>query len=365
MNIPSKTGIITIENLPEDFMVDVRKEFKDKLFNISRKQAKSWLDLSKELELEFRLFNGSKTRNKLKQLNFFKKICKSLEDKGYNEFSLDELEKNIIFIKSHFGEKGIFDPKLPFNFNNYNGGCFIGGVFHDGSIKSSLNVSYCNKCKRMREKFLEISKFCFGDLHYNLDGFSIIFPKVVGELLSRCFNIKSGKKTTQDYYIPKFIFNTNKKFISGYLNFAVSDDGSVGIKRSNNIYRIRIGLQRDISDILKGKGREFIESYKNSLYYCPNILKANKILLKKLKIEVNGPHLEREYMYIDKENKKRTCLYWEISITNLMDIEKFYKNIELTHPKKQKKLESIMKIASKTRNANGFYEQAALSNFKH
>lgn len=347
MNNPIKTGIIAIENLPEDFIIDVNKEFKEKIFITVKKHFRGWSRLSKELNLSYRLFNGNKYRYKPKQLRFFKKICIFLRNKGYCQFRLKKLEKNIIFLKSHYGNKGIKNPKLPFNLNTYNGGCLISSLLHDGSIKSSLTVNYCNKKEELINKFIKISKNCFGDVHYHTNRFTVLLPKIIGELLTRCFGMKSGKKTVTDAHVPKFAFKSNKDFISGYLNFTISDDGSIGINLNHNIYVIRIGLYKDITNFSKELRENIKNNCKKYWKYTPNILKADKRLMKNLGISVNGPFYEQEYKYIDKNNKQRTSFCWFISITNLIDIEKFYKNVKLTHSEKQKRLEKIMKIASR------------------
>ena len=141
-NTSSKTGIIHLENLvlnknyeyQDKFYVELNPELKKELYKNLLKTCKTIKNLSKEINVKFtRLWD--QLRRVPISIEMLNKISKYLVKRGYNEYKLKNLEKEILYIKST-GSKSqkVYNPKFPINLKTLEGLRFISHLYHDGSI---------------------------------------------------------------------------------------------------------------------------------------------------------------------------------------------------------------------------------------
>lgn len=208
---------------------------------------------SKSLDIKrpyfYRFFQGRRC-----SLCFLSKLIDILD------ISAPEIEKNIMFISSGKNNpKGITNPKLPFQFDNANGGTLLGGIMGDGSRTKLGGLTY-NNCEEklvnaVRSSAIEI----FGNLNQYLiwkkDGtLQLYLPKIAGDAVG-LFGIHKSYKTLSDCYVNLEGFSSEFKI--AFIRQFFDDEGNVRISDR----RVQIKQTRVVSEKNAAKIRKSVESY--------------------------------------------------------------------------------------------------------
>ena len=335
---PVETGIVHLWDLPGDLVyVDIKTEWRNKLLNALRDltQRKSWDGISKLINVKPSNITAFISRDGKVRLKLLKKMVTFLTKKGYQEFSLNNLETKIIRLGAKKNSKEIINPKLPFNFKTTNGGRFISAILHDGGINKGLQPFYMNYNGDMKKLVKKSVIKIFGNVQGKIDGKKqLTFPTVIGVILVHCLGLPYGRKVMFNPGIPKFIFS-NKRTKTAFVKQAFDDDGTVSIDNRS----ISLKLYRDVTHFSK-ELREKIKKSKSS-NFVTRLLLDNKKILESLDITVKGPHFTYEYLVV-KDNKKFYRYGWSIIISSFSEIKKFLENVNFEHLEKRKKLLKLL-----------------------
>ena len=306
--------IVNIKDLEdENVYIDLNKKSKEILKQKIKNKFKTYKTFSKQLNLKV---DNLKRNNDL--LHFFgghKITLKFLQKiiSPFPELTESFIEKNIYRIGCKRGNKDIYNPKLPFDFNNKEGIRFISAILFDGGISSILKPIYRNNDKHLRNIIINCSKKIFGDFEEKEIGTLILFPKITGIILKR-IGLKEGKKVITNPKIPKFIFNTKITNKGLFLRQAFDDDGCVP---QPHIKYITIGIHIDVT-----------EGDRKS-----NLIEGIKKLLEDFNIYINESFIAREYK-IGNNLRQR----WSINIYARKNLEIFYDKIGFDIKKKRNRL---------------------------
>ena len=276
-------GIINLSNLVKNegyiyqdkFYIDLYPRYKRELFQTLIKESKTIRNLSKEINVSFTRVWDQLTRVSI-SIEVLNKLSNYLTDKGYNKFNINNIQRNILYIKSG-GSKSqkLYNPKFPINLKTKEGIRFIAHLYHDGGIgEHNKQPLYINQSKEEILQFLKDSKKLFGDFRRKIkmgfgngkekrNYYAIHLPTVIGEIMIK-IGYQAGDKTKQNTKIFKFIKSLeDEELICEFLSKAFNDDGFIG-KRS-------IGLTQAC----------LIDREKLSI---SNVLLLDKLLLEKLNI---------------------------------------------------------------------------------
>ncbi len=190
----------------------------------------------------------------------------------------------------------------------------------------------------MRTNFINACKEIFGDFDYRVyNSCDINLPKIIGYILLCGFDYTPGKRSTNNPGISDIILkNNNKKFIYTFLRQAFSDEGTVSSSE------VKLRLVTEVTHLSKELRKKIKQNSSNYIQHAPNLLKDLKFLLEKVGIYVNGPRLEKEYNYNDKENNLHIIHSWEINISSKDNLELFRNQIGFTQDRKNNKLDKII-----------------------
>jgi len=327
MNNPIKTGIVGLNNLPQDLiLIGIKNPLKEELL----KHLKS-RNTRKSLNIKLSQFYNLKDNEKV-TLNFLLKTTKYLAKQGHKQFSYKNLEKNIEIIGTKRGDIYIRNPKLPFNFKKEEGAYFIAAILFDGGIDRQYKPHYGNINLGMRLRIVKCAESIFGEItskEVNAEKRLFVrFPKTMGIILNHCFNIGVGNKMYCNNRIPDFIFSLDKQSKSYFLRQAFDDDGTVVEKT--------IGLI-GVTDVKKD---DFDQNKKINF----NLLEGIKELLKDFDIDSNPLRFTKTYSNQEYRKKGEFRRYiFRFSITGRKNLDKFYRNIGFNLEYKMKKLDSTLK----------------------
>ena len=340
-NTSSKTGIIHLENLvlnknyeyQDKFYVELNPELKKELYKNLLKTCKTIKNLSKEINVKFtRLWD--QLRRVPISIEMLNKISKYLVKRGYNEYKLKNLEKEILYIKST-GSKSqkVYNPKFPINLKTLEGLRFISHLYHDGSIgKFNKQPQYTNQSKKEVQEFLRDSIKLFGDfkreIKYDFGHgikkkkyFIINLPTVIGEIMIKAGFIP-GDKTRNNPEVFTFIKKlSNKKMISEFITKAFNDECHVRDRE------ITLGQ----STLIKGIPRP------------SKILLLDNLLLKRLGIRTRKVKLAGKYI-----NKDGLVAKFILGIYSKQDLSNFNKSVKLIRYKRDKLEEYLIRTREAT-----------------
>ena len=296
--------------------VEFDQDFKERLFKDLLAIAKSVRNLSKETGISFSQLWDQLTRVPF-SVNNIKKISQFLVKKEFQKYSLDNLEKEIFYIKSGGGNSEIlYYPNFPIDLATKSGMRLISHIYHDGSIgKNNKQPNYRNLPKEMCIQFLDDANIVFGKINrttkWNKDKtYSVHLPTVIGEILIS-IGYCSGNKTKNNPPTFSFLDQINdEECISEFLAMAFNDDGCVG--------RRSVMIQQS-SLIMKDEKKP------------SNVLMLDKRFLEKLGIKVNGPNLDKIY-----PNRYGKCTKYSIYVYSKKELRKFNEKIILIDYKKRK-----------------------------
>lgn len=332
MHDPIKTGVISIKELPKDkILVGLKKPFKIELL-----QHIEPYKLGKILGIKPSQFYNLKVNEKIK-LSFLLNLSDYLVKNGFNQFSYEDIEKNIEIIGTKRGDVYIRNPNLPFNFNNEAGVYFISAILFDGGIDRQYKPHYGNINHEMRKRIVNCANQLFGEITSEETKHEkrlfIRFPKAMGIILNHCFKIGIGNKMYCNNKIPDFIFSLNNVHKIFFLRQAFDDDGTVLDKTISLI---------GVTDVDK-------ESFdKNSQIEFP-LLNGIKELLNDLDIQSNPLRFHKtlsDHEYRKKGEFRRYV--FRLTITGRENLKKYYDaigfNLAYKLEKLKKNLESYKSV---------------------
>ena len=321
-------GTVHLWDLPhKELYIKLNDEYHKKLiklihdlFNNSHKE------IGKEIEEKAYMISCLEHNDTAEPLYLFIKLYKMLYKRGYKEFTLQNLEKQIEFIKAKGTATILFNPKLPFNFDSQAGGRIISATLHDGSL-SGQRFTYANNSEILKRKVYAAIKEVFGDIKTDMNSERLRAPKIVYYALVNGLGMPAGEKTIKNPRYPDFIFNSPSTWMS-IVDQAISDDGWIQKKGISIVITIDVTNNNE-SQILLG----------------------DKKIFEKLGIKVNKLRLWKKYK-VNKNNKLFLREQWLLSVSGKENLEKVSR-IGISHPRKQKKLENNIKLYKQDQYCHG------------
>lgn len=148
---------------------------------------------------------------------------------------------------------------------------------------------------------------------------AVIHNAVIARILILC-GAPAGNKTEQEFLVPEWIMNGNKKIKKEFLKFLFNFEGSVPLKRQNRPCSWRIGFY--IS-----KSKKYIENAKQ-------FLNQIKSLFNEFEISCSRTGCT------EAKNSLGKCPVVHFSISNQKSIVNYYRYMGFYNTEKQKKLEN-------------------------
>lgn len=307
---PKQTGIVRLEDLPEkEVFINLKKNFHKNLENKIRNYG--IFKFCEKLNISNRIISHWLTDGSLIRLDVLNKIL---------SFFNYRLNNRIDYIRGKDGGC-IYNPKLPFKFNNKEGVRIIAGILGDGGIPTKRsNPYYTNTNECQIKGFLEDITTVFGKIKYNVRKYKkndstiniVELPSLAQKIFLK-LGLKKGKKIETNPDIPKFIFNLKKDEKGEFLSQIIDDEGSVNLK--SRYLKIKFA-------ILSSKG-------------ISNLAKDVCELIKNLGVDCSLYHFEKRII----NNKERT--HWQIQISSMMELKKLYPFLNLRHEKKDKRFKLL------------------------
>ena len=231
-------------------------------------------------------------------LSKLKLISKILVEDNNHEFSMENIERNIVMYRMQAGVP-IKNPKFPVKESPE----MIRLLFHllgdgySGNKKNSAN--YKNTCKELLDEFKQDLKI-FGEVPIYEQEYSIKFPRIIAELIENFYGVNT---MTFESRISDKIKKLPKRYLYHGIRAFADDEGCLGNSRVT----------------LYSGNRDLLEGIKGILDY--------------IKIRRSGI---RTFF-----NPKATSLKgYEIGI---QDLELYRKKMGFIHPKKKEKLEEYVR----------------------
>jgi hypothetical protein len=337
------TGIVHLENLPDNIRLDLEDSLKKDIIYAIKKETRYLFEFSEKIKEPIHYAKQGKyiSRNAYILKNFINGSCISLRllkklsfffvSKGYKNFDLRNIEKNIKLIKAGKNGTPVFKPTFPINFNSEDGGKFISAILCDGGIDINHISSYRNENIELRRIVAEAAKNIFGIFYIDTSKSQIKFPTIISKILIS-IGMSFGKKTINNVGIPNFILKIeNEYIIKKFLQQAFDDEGSVTGK-TNRAKHIALELSVDVIN------------FSSSNETVPQLLLDIIKLLKRLKIQNSGPYFSREHICKDGRIKHS----WSIYIGNIDNLRCFLEKVNFSSSAKSKKLEDSIKEIEKS-----------------
>ncbi|MBU2639844.1 MAG: hypothetical protein KKG75_04035 [Nanoarchaeota archaeon] len=340
-NEPLKNGIVNLWDLPKkEVYLDLRKDYKRKFLETAKNSTgKYWNDLARRLKLPISKYNDSVIRSfirgRLTSLDLITRISSLLVHKGYKEFSLLNVQKNISKLGCMRSRHHIKNPKFPFNFNTIEGAIIISSLFHDGGITvRDLEPFYANLSKALKNRFKDSVLNLFGEISCRERDKDLTFPKILGLVLIT-LGLVPGRRSINNPKFPEFIFEYPEKLILVFLAQAIADDGWI-YSPDKGFGFIGFNFTIDLTKFPSSK-RKLIR--KNRILCClPNTLLGDLSLFRKLGCKVSGPYFGNEKIYFNDDKEVRYTQEWRIQIRGHNNFQYLSKNLKIPLKYKQKKL---------------------------
>src|SRR3989344_2490107 len=266
-------------DLPDSIRFILKNELRYALFDKAAK--KDLVFLSKNLGISYsylcHLRRGSFSIDKKNLL----KIA------NLSKTSLNEIEKNLIFIRSRSGQK----TKIKFPIKTSNEmASLVGHVYGDGCIPSKKRqFEYSNNRKELITEVKNFTKLIF-----NLNPISernsernhdVKYSSIAGDIL-KLFGGISSPKILNYRKVPEWILNEKKSYKKYFLRAIFDDDGSVMYSKNFNSKGVNLYWT-------------VLEKNKNNLF---KLLFDVKKLLEEFNVFCRDPLISREY---EVKGKKR------------------------------------------------------------
>lgn len=339
----------------ENCYVELEPNIKRKLFDKATELSprKSLVSLSEMLNMKLHNLSDGKNRNPIR-LTILKKLSDLLVSKGYEKFSLKNIEKNIKYIKGTGQATRIFRPKFPFDFATPEGVRIISKLFHDGGIWKNRQPYYRNSDHSLIDEFCEDVKNVFGKLKIVIGkdskGMKVALPRLIGDIFELT-GYRLGSKVLGNPSPPSWVKNLDVDLIKEFIRVAMDDEGSVGnrsvvlclsvdvtsfipLKLRNRLLKL---AEIERTRLLRNYYQEYPEFFKN----CKSkILLFDKKLIEKLGVETSD--LKIYTCYTDKKNEKLR-ITWSIYIYGKDNLAKFNEKIGFKLNHKKVKLKEYLK----------------------
>jgi hypothetical protein len=354
----ASTGVVHFWELPrEKTYIKLDDSYKKEIFGKAKSLSGTWVGLGRKLNLHINensyscgILRGILRGGNNIRLDILLRLSDYLVLNGLENYEKKSTEKHIVAITTKHSPKGyggILNPKLPFNFNEKEGGIIIAAFLHDGGIDNRFLPNYRSEVSyKLRKQVKDAAASILGDIRIKIsepkNRMQIYFPKIVGLILTSGLGMKHGRKVLTNPGIPKFIFNTKEETRAAFIAQAFDDDGYVrgSLKQKN----ISLKLSIDLSHVMRSKRNAILKE--SSIEYAPRLLLDNMKLLGTLGIETTKPICTEEYFGV--QNEKRMYRYkWNIDIFGKRNIQTFAEKIKLTLGYKRERLNKI---------ANGFVQ---------
>lgn len=381
MEEPSKTGIITLDNMPNEYIQlegDLLYETVDKAL----KFFGTYANLCKSISITKNITKYHGTRSKVRKsisLVNLKKLSEFLVSKNEEVCSLDKLK--VVCIGKY---DGIPNPVFPINFNTIEGTTVIGDILTDGYIDEKWRMGYTNtnslqitnNILAMNELFckhnLDITEKEWSNLENNKEVFetlkgitqksklkcrvykteqgnsplySVKYHACAGKILGK-LNIPKGKKVLTNPHIPEFLFSSNKKFVFKFLERVLINEGSIsdydafishGIDVDKYIPKTLKILYLTNPQVYEKQMKEMI----SERVLIPNLLLDYMKLLNLSNCKFYKPHIDRVYT----SNKKEIRAIWRIGLShNTIRLMRNYSNFNSKITKKLSRLKETVQI---------------------
>ena len=346
----SETGVVHLGDLSEkEVCLGIKEEYLKSMLETAKKLANGkWINIPKKLNLPipkdgFSTPIRSMRRKNVVGLDVLKKLSYFLVSNGHNKFSLENIEKNLLFLKSRMGNAGaITNPKFPMNFNSVEGVHVVSCLLHDGGIDTrNLEPFYSNLNKELKEDFYLSVKKVAGEIGLISESHlykEIVFPKILGIILVS-LGLVPGKRQINNPKFPKFILDLSKELKFKFLSHAIADDGWV-YNPKNGFGYVSFNFTIDLTRFSKEE-RQRIRKEKD-LQYLPNVLVGDMNLFRGVGCEIEGPYFGNEKLYYDENNKERRYTQeWKMNIRDFRSLNILRKSLKIPLMYKQKKLGEI------------------------
>jgi len=326
----------------------LKPEYKTDFMKSFLRQTKSIKNAGRSIGYSVNTIKRLRNVDKKIKIDIVIKISEFLKKE---RFSLEEIEKNIIWVGNPLG-KAISNPKLPFDFVSKQGARFVSAIFNDGCIARDLGkgygvLMYDNFNKGLRDSVKKDAVSVMGgDLKIirEVDTTKkkyLVFPSVYRDIMLKI--IKPGPKPETNSNIPKFVFE-NKNTMLGWIEQTIADEGEV--KYYKKRYRRAIVWRRsvDITDIFpENLGEVSIRKLPIRLQKIAESKKCKLIEdeIKILKMIGISYDIYNIGVYSTKKGKIRTR--WQINITKRENLMRLRKMIKIPHIEKDEKFSLVMK----------------------
>ena len=161
---PHKTGLIHLRDLLEGktykyqdkFYIELNPKFRNEFYQTLLNGGRSITNIANETKIKFTRLWDQLNRTPL-SIEILYKLSDYLIKKGYHKYSLEIIEKNILYIKSSgSNSQKVYHPKFPINLLTKEGVRFIAHLYHDGHIGYiNKQPGYTNQSKEEIKVFKE------------------------------------------------------------------------------------------------------------------------------------------------------------------------------------------------------------------
>lgn len=338
-------------NLKSTFCVKLKEVYRKKLFRTLLNKLPLY-KISKLTKIDESILREFKNKKDKKiEINTLIKLMK------FANIGLEDIEKYIEWIGPHT-DRGIFDPKLPFQLNNSEFVRILAASFGDGtitnrsgnSVKYKLGVfEYSNEESLLRKQLISCGMKVFGGKKEeylempNRNTFYLKFSSIIRDVILLRESVQ-GKKSIFNPNVPNIVMKSkNPKMWIEWLKQSFDDEDSVRF-RDNYNHEVYLTRVMDITESLKeidlekrtsiGKLSEKIRQIVNS--NPVKLLVDEKILLNKLGI---SSVLRSQEVYITREG--RIKVKWRLYITRKDNIRRFSEIVGFSTVKKLSVLNKI------------------------
>ncbi len=137
---------------------------------------------------------------------------------------LYDIEKHVLLYRTNGHGKPVHSPKLPIYITPEFESIVV-HLFADG-YAGNFTPSYCQYDKQAREMFIQKLKNCFGGFKVSMcERFSVRFPKIITDILTKHYNIKSFHSFKAD--IPSIMFESSRLHKLALVVAFIQDEGNI------------------------------------------------------------------------------------------------------------------------------------------
>ena len=280
-------GLVHLKDIPEEY-VQLKDELLYEIIDSAVKIYGSFSKASNKLNISFGKllkFHPDKNRRRNIQIADLVKLSNFLSENGFDQYSLENLEKNILYIGRN---RLIKYPIFPIDFKTIEGASFIGDIITDGYLGSDLYCGYINSdTNQLYYNLKNLNKLITkreikdkGLIKYRIyktekNASCIRYPKSIGKIINK-IGVTKGKRVYKNPSLPKFLFNVDKKIFFKFFERVIVNEGWVSVKRiniSHSVANKSLGISnfiKNYKEILLKLGCKTGEPYISSIYNIKN-----------------------------------------------------------------------------------------------